>query len=106
MMMIACGGGGGNGDTASLGDNDVPYAVLGLGADKSLSTEASAQEVDTPEPLPALYWVRADAPLECTEYLRLPRLAHGLILGALDYCVKMSINHKQDVLNGDDGVPR
>jgi hypothetical protein len=106
MMVMAGGGGGGNGDTASLGDNDVPYAILGLGTDKSLGTEASAQEVDTPEPLPALHWVRADAPLECTEYLRLPRLAHGLILVPLDCRAKMGINREQDVLNGDDGIPR
>lgn len=106
MMMIACGGGGGNGVTASLGDYDVPYAVLGLGADKSLGTEASAKEVDSSESLPALHWVRADAPLECTEDLRLPRLAHGLILGALDCRAKVGINREQDVLNGDDPVPR
>jgi len=92
MMVMGGGGGGGDGDTASLGDNDVPYAILGLGTNESLGTEASAQEVDTPEPLPALNRVHAYAPLECLEDPRLLRLAHGLVFSALDCRAKVEID--------------
>jgi hypothetical protein len=71
-----------------------------------LGTEASAQEVDTPEPLPALNWVRAHARLERPEDLRLPRLAHGLILIALDCCAKVDVDCQQDILDGDERVSR
>jgi len=92
--MSGGGGGGGNGNTASFNDNDVPYAILGLGTNKSLGTEASAQEVDTPEPLPAQNRVRAYAPLECLADPRLLRLAHGLVFSALDCRAKVEVDRE------------
>jgi hypothetical protein len=87
-------------------DDDIPYAVFGLSANESLGTIASAQEVDTPEPLPALNWVLAHARLERPEDLRLPRLAHGLIFITLDCRAKVSVDCAQDILDGDKSVPR
>ena len=87
-------------------DDDVPYAVLGLSANESLSTETSAQKVDTPESLPALNWVRAHARFERAEDILLPGLAHGLILVTLDCRAKVEIDGDQDVLDGDERVAR
>jgi hypothetical protein len=92
------------GDMRQLVNDDVPYAVLGLSTNESLGTEASAQEVDTPEPLPALNLVRAHARLEGPEDLRLPRLAHGLILLALGCRAKVDEDCEQDILDGDERV--
>ena len=103
---MVIGGGGGGGVGPSLSNDDVPHAILGLSPHESLCTEASAQEVDTPEPLPALDWVRTDAPLESSEYFRLPRPVHSLILAALDCRAKVEVDREQDVLDGDDGIPR
>jgi hypothetical protein len=93
------------GDTGSM-DDDVPYAVLGLSTNESLGTEASAQEVDTPESLPALDWVLAHARLERPEDLRLPRLVHGLILFTLDCRAKVDVDCLQDILDCDERVAR
>ena len=67
-------------------NDDVPDAVLGVRMDEtlSLSTNASIQEIDTSESLPALSGISTNTTLELAEDLRLPRLAHGLILGTLD----------------------
>ena len=92
--MVMGSGGGGDGDTASLGDNDVPYAIRWPDTNESLGMEASAQEVDTPEPLPALNWVRAYTPLECLEDLHLSRLAHGLVFSALDCRAKVEVDRQ------------
>ena len=91
----------------SLSNDDVPYTILGLRTNeflytKSLGTEASAQEVDTPEPFPALAFIRADTPLKCPEDLRLLRLAHCVILTALDCRAKVEIDREQDILDGDN----
>ena len=89
-----------------LVNDDVPYAVLGLSTNESLGTEASIQEVDAPEPLPALNWVRAHARLERPEDLRFPRLAHCLILIARDSVAKVDVDCEQDILDGDERVTR
>ena len=90
----------------SLNNDDVPYAILGLSTDESLGKEASAQEVDTPEPLLALNLIQADTLLECPKYFHLPKSLLGLILTALDCRAKVEIDREQDVLDGDDGIPR
>ena len=87
-------------------DDDVPYVVLGLSTNESLGTEASAQEVDTTEPLLALSLVRSHAGLERPEDLRLPRLAHELILITLDCHAEVTIDSEDDILDGDERVPR
>ena len=91
---MVIGGGGGGGVGTSLSNDDVPHAVLGLSTHESLGTEASAQEVDTPEPLPALNWVRTDAPLELSEDLPFPSPVHSLILAALDCRAKVEVNRE------------
>jgi hypothetical protein len=85
-------------------DSNIPYAVLGLSANESLGTEASAQKVDAPEPLPALNWVRPHARFERPEDLRLPRLAHRLILVTLDCRAKVEVDSEQNILDGDERV--
>ena len=87
-------------------DDDVPYAVLGLGTNESLGAEASAQKVDTPKTLPALNRVRAHAGLERLEDLRLPRPAQGLIFIAIDSRAKVKIDCEQDILDCDKRVLR
>ena len=73
---------------------------------ESLGTEASAQKVDTPEPFPALNWVRAHARFERLEYILLPGLAHGLILITADCLAKVGVDCEQDIQDGDERVPR
>ena len=87
-------------------DDDVPYAVLGLSANESLGTEASAQKVDTSESLPALNCVRAHARLERAEDIPLSSLAHGLILTTLGCLAKVVVDGDQDILDGDERVAR
>ena len=77
---------------AALVYDDIPYTVLRLSTNESLGTEASAQKVDTPEPLRALNRVRADAGFERPEDLRLPRLTHGLIIITTDSRAKMKVD--------------
>ena len=89
-----------------LVNDDVPYAVLGLCTNDSLGTEASTQEVDSPQPLLALNSVRAHARIEGPEDLQLPRLAHGFILVTLDCRAKVGEDREQDILDGDDRIPR
>ena len=87
-------------------NDDVPHNIPQMRTDESMGTEASAQEVNAPEPLPALNFIRADAPLKCLEDLGLPRLAHGFILTALDCHANVQIDREQDVLDGDEAIPR
>ncbi len=71
-----------------------------------LGTEASTRKVDTLGLLPAFDWVRAHARLERSEDLHLPRLAHGLMLITLGCHAKVEVDREQDILDGDDRVPR
>jgi len=87
-------------------DDDVPHAVLGLSANESLGTEASAQKVDTSESLSALNCVRAHARLERAEDIPLPSPAHGLILITLGCRAKVVVDGDQDILDGDERVAR
>jgi len=86
-------------------NDDVPHAVLGVGTDETLSADASVQEIDTSEPLPALNGISANATLELAEDLRLPRLAHGLILGTLDGRAEVVVDGEQHVVDSDVGFP-
>ena len=87
-------------------NDDVPYPVPGLSTNESLGTEASVQEIDTPEPICALNFIRTDAPLKCLKDLYPPRLAHGVILTALDCLANVEVDCEQDVPDGDDGILR
>jgi hypothetical protein len=87
-----------------LVNDDFPYAILIT--NESLGTEASGQEVDTSEALPALNLVRVDTPLKRPEDLRPPRFAHGLIFITLDCRAKVEVDREQDILDGDESVTR
>ena len=100
VLLMVIGGVG-----LSLSDDNAPD-VLELSTNESLGTEASAQEVNAPESFPALTFIYADTPPKYLEDLRLPRLAHGVILTALDCHAKVEVDREQDVLDGDDVIPR
>jgi hypothetical protein len=85
-------------------NDDVPHAVLGVRTDETLSAHASVQEVDTSEPLPALDGIGANTTLELAEDLRLPGLAHGLVLGTLDGRAEVVVDGEQHVVDGDVGL--
>ena len=87
-------------------NDDVPDAVLGVRTDETLSANASVQEVDTSEPLPTLSGISTNTTLELAEDLRLPRLAHGLILGTLDGRAEVVVDGEQHVVDSDVGFPR
>lgn len=89
-----------------LVDGDVPHAVLGVSTDESLGAVASIQEINTSQSLPPLNWVCANTTLELPEDFRLPRLAHGLVLGALHSRAEVVVDGEQDVLDCDVGLPR
>ena len=86
-------------------NDDVPHAVLGVRSDETLSADASVQEIDTSEPLPALKGISANTTLELAEDLRLPRLAHGLILGTLDGRAEVVVDGEQHVVDSDVRFP-
>jgi hypothetical protein len=87
-----------------LNDN-VPHVALRLSTDESLSAEVTAQKVDAPKALPPLSWIRTDTALKRLEDLRLPSLAHGIILVTLDCRAEVEVDGKQDILDGDNGTP-
>ena len=101
VLLMVIGGVG-----PSLSDDNAPCDVLELSTNESLGTEASAQKVNAPEPFPALAFIRADTPPKYLEDLRLPRLARGIILTALGCHAKVEVDREQDVLDGDDIIPR
>ena len=68
--------------------------------------DASVQKVDTSEPLPTLDGIGTNTTLKLAVDLRLPRLAHGLILGTLDSGAEVVVDCEQDIMDGDVGFPR
>jgi hypothetical protein len=71
-----------------------------------LRVNASAKEVDTPEALPPLNWIRANAMLKCLVECPPAGLAHGIVFIRLDGNAEVDIDSREDVLDSDNGVPR
>ena len=65
----------------------------------------SAKEVDTPETLPPLNWICANAMLKCFVDCRLDGLAHGIVLMRFGGNAEVDIDSRENILDSDDGVP-
>ena len=94
------------GQCGNLTDDDFPDFVIRLSTNDALSGNAVAQKVDTSEPLPSLNRVMPNAPLERLKNFPLSSIAHGIVLVGFGRCAEMEIEANENVLDGDDGVPR